>query len=157
SLRTIQVLQSDLPLGAVADVVGDAGLPAAPAVRGPVFGQEQRGIEQGLVQPAADAEVDGDDAVLDLADTAEVLTLHAGGLGTLFDGAGFVDEPDAAQVVGRQARQQGGGVAVELVTDGGEVPDVVLEELLQGADGGAGLQGDGLDALAGQVGEQAPD
>jgi hypothetical protein len=42
------------------------------------------------------------------------------------------------------------------VADPGERPGVVAEELLEGADGDAGGQGDGLAGLAVEVGEQAP-
>jgi hypothetical protein len=153
----VDLLQGDLPLGAIDDRVGDTRLPAARAVGRPRLRQVQLGVEQDLVRPLADAEVHRDDAIVDLADAAEVLTLYAGRLGSLLDGTGLVDEPDGAQFVGGQARQQRGSVPLELAADGGNVPDVVLEELLQGADGGAGLQGDRLDALARQVGEQAAD
>src|SRR5439155_12311697 len=115
----------------------------------------QLGIEQGLVAGAADAEVDADDAVGDLADTAEVLPLDAGGLGARLEGGGLIDQADGAQVVGSHGGQVGGDVALQLLADVGVSPEVVLEELLQGADGAAGGQGDGLDALAGQVREQA--
>ena len=97
-------------------------------------------------------------AVVHLAQAAEVLPLHAGGLGTALGGAGLVDQPDGAQAVGvRQGRQQGRGMALEPIADGGEVPGMVAQELLQGAHRGAGAQGDRLDALARQVGQQALD
>ena len=46
-------------------------------------------------------------------------------------------------------------MALQLLPDLLALPLVVFEELLQGADGRAGGEGDGLDALALQVGEQA--
>src|SRR5262245_20488414 len=46
-------------------------------------------------------------------------------------------------------------MALQLGAGLGEGPAVVLEELLQGAGGDAGGQGDGLAGLARQVGEQA--
>ena len=73
----------------------------------------------------------------------------------LLGGTGLVGEADVAQVVPGQAREQVGDVALEAVARLLEGPGVVAQELLQGAYGGAGLQGDGLDALARQVGEQA--
>ena len=45
-------------------------------------------------------------------------------------------------------------MTLQLLADVGERPQVVAEELLQGADGTAGGQRDGLDTLAVQVGEQ---
>jgi hypothetical protein len=74
----VDLLQGDLPLGTVDQPVGDAGLTAAGPVIGPPLGQEQLGVDEGLVAPLGDAEVDGDDAVLDLAQAAEVLALDAG-------------------------------------------------------------------------------
>src|SRR5207302_3399439 len=124
---TVYFLQSNLPLGTIDQVLGDAGLLAALVVRCPVLGEKQFGIEQGLVAAAADAEVDADNAVGDLADTAEVLPLHAGGLGARLEGGGFVDQADAAQVVGSHGGQGGGDVALQLLADVGVSPEVVLE------------------------------
>src|SRR5262249_5695033 len=136
----VQLPQGDLPLGAVNHLVGDAGLPAAPPVPRPAPGQVEVGVDQTLVAALADAEVDGYDAVVDLADAAEVLPVHAGGPGALLEHAGLVDDPDGAQLVAGQATQHPGGVALELVADGGEVPEVVREELLESAGGCAGPQ-----------------
>src|SRR3989440_8898567 len=154
----VDLPQGDLPLGPVDHLLGDTRPAAAGPAVGPGLGQEQVGVDQALVTAAADAEVDGDDAVIDLADTAEVLPLHARGLGALFQGAGLVDQPDGAQLIGRvDGGEPLGGVLLLQLPDAVAVPVVVLEELLQGADGGAGLQGDGLDALGRQVGEHAAD
>ena len=125
------------------------------AVFRPVLRQEQLGIDQGLVAAFADAQVDGDDAVVDLADTAEVLTLHAGGLGAGLQSRGLIDQPDVAQAIVGQAGQFGPDVALQLSADLSVLPLVVAEELLQGADGTAGGQGDRLDTLAFEFGEQA--
>src|SRR5215813_15501896 len=46
-------------------------------------------------------------------------------------------------------------MALQLFADVGEGPEVVAEELLQGADGTAGGQGDGFDRLAFEVGEES--
>ena len=152
--RAQHLAQGDLPLGAVGDLVGDAGRPAAVAVVVPGLGQEQVGIDQGLVAATGDAQVDGDDAVVDLAQLAAVLPLHAGGLGALLARAGLIDDADGAQlVVGQGVRVGRRGVAGWCGP--AVVPGVVVQELLEGADGGAGGQGDGLDRLARQVGEQA--
>src|SRR3712207_1108002 len=75
--RTAYFLQGDLPLGTMDQVLGDAGLLAAFVLRRPFLGENQFGIEEGLVTAPTDAEVDADNAVGDLADTAEVLPLHA--------------------------------------------------------------------------------
>src|SRR4051812_19321373 len=47
-----------------------------------------------------------------------------------------------------------GDVPLEGVAGQAVGPGVVAEELLPGADGGAGGEGDGLGGLAGQVGEE---
>src|SRR5262249_5928428 len=98
--RARQLPQGQLPLGAVDDLVGDAGGAATVAVGVPGLGQEQGGVDQGLVVPPGDGQVDGDDAVLGLAGLAAPLPLDAGGLGPLLDGAGLVDDADGTQVVG---------------------------------------------------------
>src|SRR5262249_26702242 len=81
----VDLLQGDPPLGAMDHLVGDATSPAARTVLIPGLGQEEVGIDQGLVAAAGDPEVDGDDAVLLLADLTTVLALHAGGVAALLD------------------------------------------------------------------------
>src|SRR5262249_54468686 len=76
----VELSQSDLPLGPVADVVGNAGPAAALAVLVPGLRQEQVGIKQRLVATLGNAGVDCDQAVLQLADFAAVLPLHTGRL-----------------------------------------------------------------------------
>ena len=46
----------------------------------------KRFVEEGLEAALGQGEVDGDEAVVDLADAAEVLPLHAGGHVALLDG-----------------------------------------------------------------------
>ena len=151
----IELLQGDLPFGAVDHGLGDARLAAAWAIFGPTLRQEQIGVDQGLVRTFADAEVDRDDTIVDLADAAEVLPLHAGGFASLLDHAGFVDEAHRAETIVGKPDEQLGGMPLEEVANGGAVPVVVTEELLQSSDRGAGLQGDGFDALTGQIGEKS--
>lgn len=99
--------------------------------------------------------MDGDDAVFDLADTAEVLPLHAGSLGAGLHSRGLIDQTDGAQAIVGQAGQLGGNVALQLLADLGVMPSVVTEELLQSANGTASGQSDWFGSLALQVGEQA--
>jgi hypothetical protein len=151
----IDFLQGDLPLGTVDHVRGDAGLLAAILVGSPLLGQKQLGVEKSLVASLTDAEVDGDDAVGDLADTTEVLTLHTRGLGTRLEGGGLIDEANRAKVIGGQGGQDIGDMTLQLFADLGEIPKVVLEKLLQGADGTARGQGDGFAGLALEFGEES--
>src|SRR5512143_1556049 len=86
--------QRDRPLRSIHHVVGDAGLAATVAVGVPALGQEQLAIEQAMEVAAGEPQVDGDDAILGLAQPAAPLLLHAGGLVPLLVVAGLVEEPD---------------------------------------------------------------
>src|SRR5262249_32078562 len=85
---------------------------------------------------------------------AEVLALHAGRLVPLLERAGFIDDADGAGAAVGELRQGLGQAALEFVAQAEVVPGGGGEELLEGADGGAGDQGDRLDRPCGQVGEQ---
>src|SRR5262249_16646411 len=124
------------------------------AVFVPALGQEQVGVEQGLVTPAGGGQMDGDDAVLHLAQLAAMLTLYAGGLVPLLGVAALVDDANGAGAVLRQFRQQRGDVLLEELTDAVVVPAMLGEEQLHGANASAGSQGDGLGGLAFEVREQ---
>ena len=154
-MQAEQLVQGDAPLGPVAHAVGDAGPPAALAALVPRPGQVQVGIEQGLEAALGHPDGHRHDAVGDLAHAAQVLPLHAGGLVPLLETAGLVDDADGAQRVGRQRAEVLGQAPLEAVAGLAVAPGGGGEELLEGADGGAAGQGDGLHALAGQVGEQA--
>src|SRR5262249_5099836 len=122
AVGAVELLQGDLPLGPIHHPVGDASLAAAGPVVGPLLGQEQLGVDEGLVAPASDAEVDGDDAVRDLADAAQILLLHAGGLVALFECAGLVDDADGAEGLGvGSGTELLDGVGGESVSDQGEI------------------------------------
>src|SRR5262249_33281012 len=86
--RLIEQVEGDLPLGAVAQRLGDAGPLAARPVGGPRLGQVQVAVEQAVEIQGSVAEVDGDDAVVDLAAGPAVLPLDAGGLVALLGAAG---------------------------------------------------------------------
>ena len=118
-------------------------------------GRNRSASNEGLVATAGDAEVDGDDAVFLLADLAAPLALDARGVGALLDGAGLIDEAHGAQVVGGPAGQVMGDVLLQQVAGLCKRPDMVAEELLEGADGDAGVEGDGFAVLAFEVGEES--
>jgi hypothetical protein len=90
-------LQGDLPLGPVHHGVGDAGLAAAVAVVGPGLRQVEFAVEQAVESIPGVGQVDGDDAVLLLADGPTPLALDAGGLVPLLDVAGLVEDPDGVR------------------------------------------------------------
>src|SRR5438270_1461828 len=145
-------LQGDLPLGPVHHVVGDAGLAAPVAVVGPGLRQVEFAVEQAVESVPGVGQVDRDDAVLLLADGAAPLPLDAGGLVPLLDVAGLVEDPDGMRP----------GVVVaddplEVVAQPVLVPVVLAEELLQGPRRHAGVDGDRLDALLGDVRELSGD
>src|SRR5512135_2528025 len=123
-------LQGDLPLGPVGDVVGDAGLTAAVAIGVPALGQEQLAVEQAVEVAAGQPQVDGDEAVLGLAQAAAPLLLDAGGLVPLLGVAGLVEEPD-----GVRALVLGGDESLEPIPHLVLPPLELAEELLQGARG----------------------
>jgi len=100
--------------------------------------------------------VDADDAVVDLADTAQVLALHAGVLVPDLTEEVSSISPDVAQVVLGHEGQARDDVLLQLVAELAVPPLVVLDKLLQGTDRAARGAGDGLDALALQFREQAP-
>src|SRR5262249_6780323 len=155
SLGAVDLPQGDQPLGAVDDLIGDAGSPAALAVLVPGQRQEQVGIDEGLVASAGHAEVDSDDAVLLLADLAAPLALDAGGAGALLADPGLIDDAQGAQPVVWAVEQLPSDMELQGVAGIGEGPPVVLEELLQGAYSDASEEGQRLAGLAGQVGQQA--
>src|SRR5512142_3080233 len=150
--RPVVKLQRDLPLRPVHQVVGDAGLAAAVTVGVPALGQEQLTVEQAVEVAAGQPQLDGDDAVLGLAQPAAPLLLDAGGLVPLLGIAGLVEEPD-----GVGALVLGGDEPLESVAHPALLPLELAEELLQGARGDIRLQRDRLDALLGQVGELPAD
>ena len=153
----VELLQSNLPLGTVDYLVRDAGLPTALPVVRPGFREEQVAAQQRSETSACNAEVDGDDTGIDLAQPAAPLALDTGSLGALLGLAGLIDNADGAQplVVGK-ARQHLGRVFLGDVDHGGLVPDVIFEELLEAAWWGACGQGNGLSTFARQVGQQPP-
>jgi hypothetical protein len=97
----IDFFQSDLPFGSIDNRVRNAGFPAAGTVVGPGLGQKQLGIDQGLEAALRQTQVNGDDAIVHLADTAKVLPLHAGSFTALLAGTCFIDQANDAELVGR--------------------------------------------------------
>src|ERR1700678_1979417 len=124
-LGPVPLLQADLPLGAADHRVGDAGGLATLAVVPPLLGQVEVGVEQGLEGALADTEVNGDDAVIHLAQETEILARDAGCLASRLGSAGLVEEADVAQIVPTQMRQQGSNVLLIAVAGLLEGPDVV--------------------------------
>src|SRR6266478_3564338 len=92
-----QLVSGNFPLGPVDDIVGNAGIAAALSVGVPRYGQVKVRIEKSLIVALHDGDMHGDDAVLDLADAAAILPLHAGRFVAFLDGTGLVDDADAAE------------------------------------------------------------
>ena len=99
--------------------------------------------------------MDGHDPVLDLPDAPQVLPLHPRRVVAPLPAAGLVDHPDGAEGIRRRVREDRPQVLLEDVAGGGVVPLGGGQELLEGADGRPGLERDGLDRLAGQIGQEA--
>lgn len=153
-LQSGQLVQGDPPLRPVADAVGDAGRPAPLPVCVPLLRQVQVGVEQGLERPPRYPDVDGHDPVVELADAPEVLPLDPGRVAAPLAGAGLVNHPDGPERVGRE----GGEHLAQVPLEGGAglvmVPLGGGQELLEGADGRAGGQGERLDRLPREVGQE---
>src|SRR5271165_2909109 len=90
--RPIIKFQGDLPLGSVGHRLWNTGLTTALGVIGPTFRQIKFAVEQTMEIAAGVAQVNGDGAVLLLADRTAPLPLHSGRLVSFFDEAGFVDD-----------------------------------------------------------------
>ena len=109
-----------------------------------------------------DRQVDGDDAVFDLAQRPAVLPLDAGGFVALLGHAGLVDQPDRADpvVIVRSLPRRRQVLLDDAALEPGQqavvVPHVVGEELLQRPHRRPGRDRDRLDALARQVADQPP-
>lgn len=72
--RSSQQVECDPPLWPVDDVLGDTRFTTAPAILSPTFlGQVEVAVDEGMEIGSHVSEVDGDDAVLDLARVAAVL------------------------------------------------------------------------------------
>jgi hypothetical protein len=77
-------------------------------------------------------------------------------VGKLSKATGLVDHPDGAQRIGRQVRNHRPQVLLERVAGVVPIPVCSDQELLEGPDSGSGGQGNRLDTLTRQVGQQPP-
>ena len=133
-------------------VLGDAGLGTPVLVLGPLPGQVEADIDQGVVAAADVGEVDADLAVVDLAQAAAPLPLHADRGGALLGEGRRVEDEDpvgATQLLAHLAGQFG--------EPGVVVPGGLADELLQRLAVLVVQVGDGLDVLVLQAGDQARD
>jgi len=145
--RPLHLAESDLPLGAVHDLVGDARFPATGPILMPrFFGEIQFSIEQRMEVAGHVAEVHTDHTVLQLAAAAAVLPLDAGRLFALLVEAGLVDDTDAVRVAMASSHPPLHLVAGCLI-----VPLEQAQELLQRTGWHARRVGDWFHALALQV------
>src|SRR5208337_2364297 len=118
----------------------------------PALRQIQVAVEQAVEVAAGEAEMDGDHAVLGLAQAAAPLLLDPGCLVSLLGITRLVDDPDSMR-----PGVLGGHDPEEPVTHQAFVPLELAEELLEGAWCYPCLQGDRFDALLGQIRELPPD
>src|SRR6185436_15527010 len=84
----------------------------------------------------------------------QVLALHARRVIAPLAATGLVDDPDRAEGVGREVRNDRTDALLEGIASGGVVPPGGDQELLEGSYRGTGFEGDRLDALPWQVGQQ---
>jgi hypothetical protein len=110
--RAFQHPPGQFGLGGEADLVGDAGDPAALRVGQPSFGQVQLPVDHAMPGRGGIRQVDGDLGVVDLAGGAGVLALHSDRAGAFLEVAGLVDHQHRTRVT--QVLQQ---VGADVVAD----------------------------------------
>ncbi len=148
----VEHLQGQFVPGAETHLRGHAGLLAAPFVLGPVLGQVEARIDQGVALVADVAEVDTDLAVFDFAKAAAPLALYAHGLGALLGEGGGVEDQDGGVLT-----QTVADLAGKFADQRGMVPVNLSDELLEPLAFSVMEVGDALGVLAAQVGQQAAD
>src|SRR5271166_310965 len=144
--RPIIKFQGNLPLRPVGHRLWNTGLTTALGVVGPTFRQIKFAVEQTMEIAAGVAEVNGDGAVLLLADRTAPLPLHSGRLVSFFDEAGFVDDSHRISA-GMLASDD----LLQPIAHAVVVPPELTQELLERPRGHAGFNRDRLDALVWQV------
>jgi hypothetical protein len=148
----VEHLQGQLVPGPEAHRLGDAGLSAPLFVLGPFLGQVETDIDQGVLAAADVGEVDADLTVVDLAQPAAPLPLHADGGVALFGECRGVEDEDAVGAAQLLAYLSG-----QLGQPGVVVPGGLADELLEGFAFVIVEVGDRLDVLVLQAGEQSGD
>ncbi len=125
SMSPLQHRQAQLRLGRERDRLGHARLSALVRVIGPLLGQVERTIEQGVAVAAGVAEEDADLAVLDPPRRARVLPLHPGRLRAFLEKPGLVQHEHRALVA--QVRRH---IGLQVIPDGISIPVCPAEEVL---------------------------
>jgi hypothetical protein len=140
-------------LGGKADLLGDAGCPAALGIVDPALGQVQLTVDHGVPRIAGVQEIDGDLGVLDPTGGAGVLALRSHRLEALLEIPGLVDDQHRLGVA--QVLDQ---VGAEVIADPVVVPDRPGQQVLHPI--GAGIPsvlGDRPTVLMWQVGQEPED
>ena len=125
-----------------------------PAVRhrvrslAPRFGQEEFAVQQAMEGAIGQRQVDGDDAIVNLAGGPAVLVLNSGGLVPLLGATGLVEDADDLRTRWREATRCWSRSRIRRWSHLARLKNCckVLGAI-------AGGQGDRLDALSRQVGE----
>lgn len=144
------LLQSDLILGPVDDLVGDACFGATFRIIPAVLRQEKIAVEHGseVCVVTGIAKVDADDAVVDLTRVAAPLTLHASGFGAGLGMAGVIDNADGLGIRMVACDDMSNAFAHPTM-----LPFGPTEKLLKSPSGRSVVVGNRLHALTGQIGE----
>ncbi len=148
------LVKRNIVFGLVDDFVGNARFLTPLGIVPGVFWQEQVAVEHGAKMriEAGVAEVDTDDAVIDLARVATPLPLDTGGLVAGFGMSRIVDDADGLGI-GVIAHDN----VLNLIDELAVIPGGPIEKLLQRPAWRAVEVRDGLNALAFQVGELSAD
>ncbi len=121
-------LQGNLPLGPISHSVGNPRFSTAVATGSSASGEVQITVEDAVEILTCEAQVDGNNAVLGLAQPTTPLLLDAGRLVTLFRVAGFVEGPNDMGTL-----MVSGDELMEPFSQAILIPAVLAEKFLQGA------------------------
>lgn len=148
--RRADQVQADPPLLLEGHALGHIGLGAVLGVGGPLLGEVEAAVHQGLAARRHVGQEDAGLAVLDLAQPAALLAGHAAGLLALLGESRGIEHEHAVGVA-----QLVADVTAQLAEHGGIIPAYGADEQLPGAALESDLDGDGLGDLALQAGELA--
>jgi hypothetical protein len=129
--RPLQHLLGEHGFGPHRDVVGDTGLFASRPVVGPLGGQVQLPVEEGVPPPGGVGQKHAHLAVLDPSGRARVLALDAHALRALLEKAGLVDDQHP-RVVRQPVDDVGAQIVAHRIGVPGGTPQQVLHAVRRG-------------------------
>lgn len=123
--------QGDLWFGEkIPFICGDAGFFAALGIVGPGFGQVEADVGEGGLLAAGKAGADRDLAVVDFAESPDVLARHADGVVAFLGKTGVVDDESAARATAKESVGTAGDFIHERAVFPWRVADGVVDGLV---------------------------